>query len=191
MATIQPTINPFSISIGLNPQMGHLCQSQEAILHSPAAGLPVNPLPIMFSTMPTWQRHTYVVHIVDFKVKSQNQQIDTASVYRKLGFRNDIESGIFIQTHRRKMSGVLYLPPQQTSSLDYELHCHECADLTQYKNFDSESPIGFIYKKDYEKYFENILLLTPPPQKRGHNAFVGIEQQIGNDQDLPPMDSTD
>ncbi|KAJ4271708.1 hypothetical protein NW762_000413 [Fusarium torreyae] len=149
-------------------------------------------LPIMYTNTPTWRPHTYVVHVVDFKVESQYQRGNSAlTTTAAHGASGNIESGIFIQTHRKLMRGFLYVPCRLSDSFDYELQRQECTNLMQHEGFDSESPIGFIFKKDYEEYFDTLITLTPLPQKKNHYTLVHDQHQFGTNQDLPPMDSTD
>ncbi|KAF4948873.1 hypothetical protein FSARC_13625 [Fusarium sarcochroum] len=189
MASTQTNTYSYPTSNCLDAQLNELFRHPEGMSLSLGEGSPRKEPPIIYTNTPTWRPHIYVVHIVDFKVDPQYRRGDSDSTAH--GPNSNIESGIFIQTHRKLMRGFLYVPRRRPDSFDYELQRQECTNLMQHDNFDSESPIGFIFKKDYEEYFNNLLVLTPLPQKPNHNTLVHGQHQFGNGQDLPPMDSTD
>jgi hypothetical protein len=66
---------------------------------------------IMLDTLPTqtptWRLHTHVVYVVDFRVQSQCAQGDPPYTSRANRTRDHIESGLFVQTHAKRMRGHL------------------------------------------------------------------------------------
>ncbi|UZP32619.1 hypothetical protein NXS19_000435 [Fusarium pseudograminearum] len=112
-------------------------------------------------TLPTWYRHSHVVHTVDFRVSQIHERN-----------KGDMQSGIFIQTHITKMHGRLLMPVQSPDSGQYTL----CA-------------IGCMYKKDYETSFNRLLGLVPLPQDRNRTDSVPWGYRNDDDQELPHKDS--
>ncbi|KAG8674403.1 hypothetical protein FPOAC2_00419 [Fusarium poae] len=129
-------------------------------------------------TLPTWYRHSLAVHVVDFNI-NHNHERD----------RGNIQSGIFIRTHKSRMNGRLFMPIQNPESGQYTLVNQEQDNLDHHPDLGSECAIGLIYKKDYETSFNQLLHLVPLPQDGNRNDPVPYGYRNGDNQDLPPKDS--
>ncbi|KAH7256772.1 hypothetical protein BKA59DRAFT_522113 [Fusarium tricinctum] len=145
------------------------------------------PLPVMHNTLPTWRQHAHVVHIVDFNAEPQASTINEAPPETEGG----IESGIFIQTHHIRMSGDLYMPHQSPYSCYYELERQEFHNITQHECFNSASPIGFIYDKDYEHEFGQLLHQSQLPCTKNSSALPNKLHRNNNDENLSPCTTTE
>ncbi|KAF4981060.1 hypothetical protein FZEAL_3036 [Fusarium zealandicum] len=136
----------------------------------------------MFTTKSPWLRRTYIVRIVDLKVAIQGQGGPVPST---VGLASEpdseIETGIFIQTAEKGFGGILYIPRQLPGSSSYRLECNEYDNLLDNNRFDSESPIGFIYKGDFRNKLPGILGSIPLPGATCEDASA----------DPSPLDSTD
>ncbi|KAH7180972.1 hypothetical protein DER46DRAFT_584255 [Fusarium sp. MPI-SDFR-AT-0072] len=102
---------------------------------------------------PTWRHHCHVVYIVGFRVHSQRARGDPSYTSRANRTRDHIESGLFVQTHAKRMCGRLYMPRKHPIYEYYVLQSQRLDNIRQHEYFESDAAIGFISKKDYQNSF--------------------------------------
>lgn len=187
MESSQTTTYPSSTSDLPGTGLGSLIPQSNPVSFDLNVNLSRKPLPVINSTLPTWRQHAHVVHIVDFNVEPHVSTTDEAPPETE----NGIESGIFIQTHNTRMSGDLYMPRQSPYSCYYELERQEFHDVTQHECFNSASPIGFIYDKDYEHDFGQLLHQSQLPCTKNSGALPNKSHRNNNDENLSPCTTTE
>ena len=84
-------------------------QQKGSVIHEENKNPSPSSLPLTY-TLPTWLQHAHVVHTVDLKVESDCARDS-----------QDIESGIFIRTHKTRMHGDLFIPRRNPESGRYEI----------------------------------------------------------------------
>jgi len=99
------TSNPKHSANHVNSQY----KQKGSVMHGANKNPSPSSLPLTY-TLPTWLQHAHVVHTVDFKVESDGARDS-----------QDIESGIFIRTHKTRMHGDLFIPRQNPASGRYEI----------------------------------------------------------------------
>ncbi|SPJ75090.1 uncharacterized protein FTOL_04821 [Fusarium torulosum] len=187
MESSQTITYPSSTSDIPNTGSGSLLPQSNPVSFGLNGNLSRKPLPVVHSTIPTWRQYAHVVHIVDFNVEPQASTTNEAPLETEGG----IESGIFIQTHHIRMSGDLYMPCQSPYSCYYELERQEFHDITQHECFNSASPIGFIYDKDYENDFGQLLHRSQLPCRKNSSALLNKSHRNNNDEHLSPCTTTE
>ncbi|KAM5359793.1 hypothetical protein ACJZ2D_014187 [Fusarium nematophilum] len=152
-------------------------------------------LPVRATTTPPWLRQTHVVRIVDLRANSRETHGITPFTERSTPESDcGIETGIFVQTSQRALGGVLYIPRQQRGTSKYQLVVRRYVNLLDNNLFDSESPIGVVYKKDFNKDFMGSIRSVPLPEStRQYTQTDSARGEIwaGIGQGLPPLNSTD
>ncbi|EXK86619.1 hypothetical protein FOQG_09486 [Fusarium oxysporum f. sp. raphani 54005] len=140
---------------------------------------------------PTWRHHCHVVYIVDFTVHSQRARGDPSYTSRANRTRDHIESGLFVQTHAKRMCGHLYMPQKHPIYEYYVLQSQRLDNIRQHEYFESDAAIGFIFKKDYQNSFYQILREIQLPDKRNPEDSALYRRHDINVQSFPPENSTD
>ncbi|EXL50175.1 hypothetical protein FOCG_10233 [Fusarium oxysporum f. sp. radicis-lycopersici 26381] len=105
--------------------------------------------------------------------------------------RDHIESGLFVQTHAKRMCGHLYMPRKYPIHEYYVLQSQILDNIRQHEYFESDAAIGFIFKKDYQNSFYQILREIQLPDKRNPEDSALYRRHDINVQSSPPENSTD
>ncbi|KAM0420539.1 hypothetical protein ACHAPT_011708 [Fusarium lateritium] len=146
----------------------------------------------IFATKPPWLEHVYRVRIVDFIV---GNPADEGSTYIKgTTPRPDeqVRSAVFVQTSEADgYPGVLYEPHRWPGSRRHRINVSQRKSLVPHEYLDSEALIGFIYKKDFEKNFAQVIESIPPPDP---GIMTPTPEDLPDadaqdDPDLPPRNS--
>lgn len=153
--------------------------------------LPHIMLEIWPTQTPTWRHHCYVVYTVDFRVRSQRARGDPSLTNRADRTHDHIESGLFVQTHAKRMCGHLYMPRKHPIYEYYVLQSQRLDNIRQHEYFESDAAIGFIFKKDYQNSFYQILREIQLPEKENPEDSALYRRHDTNVQPFPPENSTD
>lgn len=142
---------------------------------------------VVETTVPPWLQHCYLVRIVDFKASK------TDRIFRNLDHSIDaVETALFFQIENRPIAGLLYTirPDRCSRKLVHEKTT--CGDPKEEPDFDSEAPIGYILKSDFEKVFPGILDSCPPPSVPRQEQFTNLcNWEHANRLKQPLMESAD
>ncbi|KAH8735197.1 hypothetical protein BGZ61DRAFT_528411 [Ilyonectria robusta] len=111
------------------------------------------------TTTPPWLHHCYVVRIIDFR-KSNANDCGGRSV-------NGIETALFVQTEDKPVSGQLFTVRQVPYSRTFTCETESCQNPKDDPKFDSETGIGYIFKKDFKELFPHVLTSCPLPHAPG------------------------
>ncbi|KAK7422669.1 hypothetical protein QQX98_001457 [Neonectria punicea] len=113
---------------------------------------------VVKTAAPPWLQYCYLLRIIDFKASKASR------AFRNLDPSVDaVETALFVQLENKPISGLVYtvLPDKHTRKFVH--HTSSCGDPKEEPDFDSDSPIGYIFKSDFEKVFPGILGSCPPP----------------------------
>ncbi|KAJ3504727.1 hypothetical protein NM208_g16294 [Fusarium decemcellulare] len=167
---------------------------------------------IWTNTEAPWIRHTYGLYILDFEAGLPVE-------YTEPELAHAIETGIFIQTsgdltqphqtHERVfgspqtyetvsnnlnpsekvVGGLLFMPREQQGSSRFKLEVNKYGSLS----VPVDSFVGFIYKRDFDERFTDVISSVPLPNPTSRVSFTDDahwETLTAIDQDQPPSNST-
>ncbi|RKK58759.1 hypothetical protein BFJ67_g2773 [Fusarium oxysporum f. sp. cepae] len=89
------------------------------------------------------------------------------------------------------MCGHLYMPRKHPIHEYYVLQSQRLDNIRQHEYFESDAAIGFIFKKDYQNSFYQILREIQLPDKRNPEDSALYRRHDINVQSSPPENSTD
>ncbi|KPM35734.1 hypothetical protein AK830_g10853 [Neonectria ditissima] len=141
---------------------------------------------VVKTTVPPWLQHCYLVRIVDFKASKSDR------AFRNLDQSVEaVETALFFQIEDKPISGMLYTVRPDRYSRNFVHETTTCGDPSEEPDFESEAPIGYVLKSDFEKVFPRILDSCPPPSAPRKEHVTECNWQQANRLKLPLMESAD